>query len=99
MVVITPLIALMMDQKQRFMSRGITVEYVGEAQTNDDAVAAVINGKIQLVYISPENILNNFRFRNMIRSNVYQDRLVTLAVDEAHCIKLWYVCVVCANQF
>jgi len=42
----------MMDQKQRYMDRGICVEYVGEAQTDDDAVMVVINGRVQLVYIS-----------------------------------------------
>jgi len=58
----------MIDQKQRFVDRGIAVEYVGEAQTDDDAVVAVTSGKVQLVYISPENILNNLHFRNMICS-------------------------------
>ena len=91
-VVVTPLVALMMDQKQRFLNRGITVEYVGEAQTDNHAVTAVMSGKVQLVYISPENILNNYRFRNMICTSEYQ-KLVTLAVDEAHCIKMWYVCI------
>jgi len=87
-LVITPLVAFMMDQKQRFADRGIAVEYVGEAQTDDDAVVAVTSGKVQLVYISPENILNHLHFRNMLFSNVYKEKLVTLAVDEAHCIKM-----------
>ena len=91
MVVITPLITLMIDQTKRFQGRGITVEFVGEAQVDDDVIMAVISGKVQLVYISPENILTNHRFRNMIRGTLYQENMKALVVDEAHCIKLWYV--------
>ena len=91
MVVITPLIALMIDQTKRFQGRGITVEFVGEAQVDDDVIMAVISGKVQLVYISPENILTNHRFRSMIRGTLYQENMKALVVDEAHCIKLWYV--------
>ena len=90
MVVITPLIALMIDQAKRFQGQGITVEFVGEAQV-DDVIMAVISGKVQLVYISPENILTNHRFRSMIRGTLYQENMKALVVDEAHCIKLWYV--------
>ena len=91
MVVITPLIALMIDQTKRFQGRGITVEFVGEAQVDDDVIMAVISGKVQLVYISPDNILTNHRFRNMIHGTQYQKNMKALVVDEVQCIKLWYV--------
>ena len=42
MVVITPLITLMIDQTKRFQGRGITVEFVGEAQVDDDVIMAAI---------------------------------------------------------
>ena len=45
-VVVTPLVVLMMDQKQRFLNKDITVEFVGEAQTDDHAVLEVISGKV-----------------------------------------------------
>ena len=90
-VVITPLVALMIDQTKRFQGKGITVEFVGEAQVNDDVVMAVVRGKVQLVYITPENILTNSLFRNMLCGAQYQENLKALVVDEAHCIKLWYV--------
>ena len=88
-VIITPLIALMMDQKRSFMHRGITVEFVGEAQDDENATMHILKGEIQLVYISPECILNNKKFRTMLQKSVYQERLVALVVDEAHCIQMW----------
>lgn len=42
-----------------------------------------------LVYISPESMLTNLKFREMFRSDVYQHNLVCLAIDEAHCVEKW----------
>ena len=88
-VVITPLIALMIDQKEKLSKKGLSVEFVGEAQDSDAAVAAVLNGQIQLVYISPESLLKNPCFRSMLISDHYSKNLRALVVDEAHCVKLW----------
>ena len=88
-VVITPLIVLMVDQKKNFVPTGLSVEFVGEAQDDDAAIRRVLKGNVQLVYISPENILNNKRFRDMLHKSSYQQRLVAIVVDEAHCIQMW----------
>ena len=86
----------MIDQKRSFKHKGITVEFVGEAQHDKMAATSVLKGEIQLVYISPECILNNKMFRNMLRKDVYQERLVALVVDEAHCIQMWLAkCTFC----
>ena len=68
-VIITPLIALMIDQKRSFKHRGITVEFVGEAQDDENAAMSVLKGEIQLVYISPECILNK-KFRIMLQKSI-----------------------------
>ena len=88
-VVVTPLTALMLDQKERFSRTGLRVEFVGSAQDNERAIEEVLNGTVQLVYISPESILNNKKFRAMLQKEIYQEKLRALAVDEAHCVKLW----------
>ena len=63
------------------------MEYVGEARQNDSIVRNVLQGSVQLVFISP--VLHNHKFRTMLLSDVYRNRLVALVVDEAHCIKTW----------
>ena len=83
-VVITPLISLMINQKDKFTKTGISVEFVGEAQEEDAAVTAVVAGDIQLVYISPESLLCNPRFRSMLLSESYKRNLRALVEDEAH---------------
>lgn len=47
--------------------------------------------RIQLVFISPEALVGNRRWRDMLRSKAYQDNLVAFVIDEAHCVKKWQV--------
>ena len=80
----------MMDQRQRFVPTGLSVEFVGEAQKDDEASTKVINGDVQLVYISPESLLNTKRYRQMFQTKVYQEKMIAfVVVDEAHCVKTW----------
>ena len=79
----------MMDQQAKFAPRGVTTEFVGEAQSDPAAKVRVLKGEAQLVFISPESILNNEQYRSMLLSGVYKEKLVALVVDEAHCVKTW----------
>ena len=58
---VSPLTSIMMDQQQKFSLRGIRAEFVGEAQTDASVIQRVLQGNLDLLYISPENILNNTR--------------------------------------
>ncbi len=49
----------------------------------------VLHGKVQLTYISPENILQNKKYRDMLFTLAYMTNLVAVVVDEAHCVKTW----------
>ena len=81
--------AIMVDQQKKFVMKGIKAEFVGEAQTDQATVSRVLKGDLQLLYISPENILNNKRYRMMLISEKYAKNLKVLAIDEAHCIMTW----------
>ena len=89
-VVVSPLIALMKDQVRAMEIRGVKAVYVGDCEDDKD-VADVCEGKFQIVYINPESLLTDVRWRDMLLCPVYQDNLVGLVVDEAHCVKKWYV--------
>ena len=88
-VCITPLVSIMVDQHANFTSRGLKTEYVGESHYDSAVEECILKGEVQLVYISPESLLNNIKFRNMLLSAPYKDNLVALVVDEAHCVKTW----------
>ena len=86
---VSPLTSLMLDQRNKFVPRGLSVEFIGEAQDDPTALRSVENGEVQLVYTSPECLLGNRRWRSMLCSEAYRTRLVAFVVDEAHCVKKW----------
>ena len=53
--------------------------------------SGVEHGKFQLVFFTPESLLNRKKYRNIIGSEEYQQRIMGLAIDEAHTIKKWLV--------
>lgn len=86
-LVISPLIALMKDQLDFLVSRGVPAARIDSSLDRDttlkiyDDLAA---GRLKLLYVSPER-LNNERFLNSLR----RWKIALLAVDEAHCISEW----------
>ena len=86
-VVVSPLIALMQDQVRAMRGRGVSAVYAGMA--DEELAGSVCSGNFQLFFLSPESLLTDGRWRDMLQSVVYQERLVGLLVDEAHCVKKW----------
>ena len=43
----------------------------------------------QLIFISPESLLSTNLWHDVLLSPVYQENLVGVIVDEAHCVKKW----------
>ena len=62
---------------------------VCDRQRDCKALEQVVRGDVQLVFISPESIIGNHKYRRMLLTPQYQSKLVAIAVDEAHCIKAW----------
>ena len=84
---ISLLTSLMLDERAQYSPKGLNVEFVGEAQTDLSCKRRILNGEVQLVFITPENVLDNKTYREMLLSQIYQSNLVALAIDEVHCVK------------
>ena len=78
-----------MDQKLKYSSKGVQVEFVNDEQESHHSRSKILQGEIQLVYISPESAIQNPLYRNMFLSPKYKEKLAAIAVDEAHCVKTW----------
>ena len=59
----------------------------------------MLQGECQLVYISPEQLIGNSKFRTLCQSECYTKKLVALVIDEAHCVKKWYVTLIYIINF
>ena len=71
----------MIDQKGKFLQRNMKVEFVDESQTDKNATMYVLNGDVQLVYISPEFLMLNWRYCNMLTTPTYQQKFKALVID------------------
>ena len=47
----------------------------------------VIIGKFNIVFASPESILENYR--DILKNQTFASKVVGVAVDESHCIQEW----------
>ncbi len=86
-VVVSPLIALIVDQWRRLTAAGHPVAMITSAMEGGDvrrALEQVRGGEARIVYCSPE------RFGSPVFLDaIAQRRIDLLAVDEAHCVSEW----------
>lgn len=73
----------------KYNGKGLKAAFVGKDQNDDKIKEGVQNGEYELVYISPESMLRVLKYREMFRSTNYQNHLICLAIDEAHCVEKW----------
>ncbi|MEM7627674.1 MAG: RecQ family ATP-dependent DNA helicase, partial [Planctomycetota bacterium] len=86
-VVLSPLIALMKDQVDALVARGVAATYInsslGRAE-RERRYAGLAAGEFVLIYVTPE------RFRKPeFRAALEKVEVRLLAVDEAHCVSEW----------
>ena len=68
-VVVSPLIALMKDQVRAMTKKGVTAAFVGDC-CSESEVSRVCEGSYQLVYMSPEALLTDDVWRDMLLSSL-----------------------------
>jgi superfamily II DNA helicase RecQ len=88
-LVVSPLIALMKDQVDALVKRGIKAAVLDSTKTREAYLHTcdmLRNGQLKLLYCAPER-LNNEGFVEQMKHVRGGVRL--LAVDEAHCISEW----------
>lgn len=88
-IVVSPLIALMKDQVDALLRRGIAAACLDSSKTYEqmqETNAAIREGRLRMLYCAPER-LNNEGFVESMKHVPGGIRLV--AVDEAHCISEW----------
>lgn len=86
-VVVSPLIALMADQRNRMEQAGVRVAMLAsgmEEGHNARALRQIADGEAQLVLAAPERFASR-AFRDVLA----QRKVALFVVDEAHCVAEW----------
>ncbi len=86
-IVVSPLIALMKDQVENLMARGIKAVAIFSGMSRDEVDVALDNciyGSIRFLYLSPERLLSE-----VVRVRIEKMNVNLFAIDEAHCISQW----------
>jgi ATP-dependent DNA helicase RecQ len=86
-IVLSPLIALMQDQVDALVARGIDATYINSSLSADQRRARheqLAACHCRLLYVTPER----FRKPEFFQAIAHR-RITLLAVDEAHCVSQW----------
>ncbi len=86
-LVVSPLIALMKDQVDELVRKGIPAAALHSLATPAErraAEAAMREGRLRLLYVAPERFASE-AFRRLLAASP----LARFAVDEAHCVSEW----------
>ena len=86
-IVISPLISLMEDQKIKLENINIPV-YCLNSNNSDkqNDKYNLLNGQTGIIYISPEYLFNS---KDFILEMANKNLISLIAVDESHCISTW----------
>lgn len=86
-LVISPLIALMKDQVENLVSKGIPALAIYSGMSHrqmDIELDNCIHGKYKFLYVSPERL-----HTELFKARLIQMKVSMIAIDEAHCISQW----------
>ncbi|RYD62502.1 MAG: RecQ family ATP-dependent DNA helicase [Verrucomicrobiaceae bacterium] len=86
-IVVSPLIALMRDQVDALVAKGISAARLDstlDAEQVRDVYERLESNSLKLLYIAPERFANE-AFRNRVKRLSVE----LIAIDEAHCISEW----------
>lgn len=86
-VVVSPLIALMLDQVAALETKGVNAVFLNSSLDREsyfETVARIRSGTVKLLYLAPESLATD-RVRELLAGI----RIDCLTVDEAHCISEW----------
>ena len=69
--------------------KGLPTACVTGENTDEKVMLGVQRGDYCLVFFTPELLITNRKWRNVLTNDNYTARLRGFIIDEAHCIQKW----------
>ncbi len=86
-IVVSPLIALMKDQVENLVNKGVKAIAITSAMHKreiDIALDNCVHGNIKFLYLSPERLENE-----IVKVRLQKMKVNLIAIDESHCVSQW----------
>lgn len=77
----------MKEQCEKHNKLGFKTTYLGKGSAENDKIE---QGSYDFLFGSPEMCVGNQKWRDLLLSSVYQNKLKLIIVDEAHTVIQWY---------
>ena len=93
-LVVAPLVSLMVDQVRNLRGRGVRAAILTTSSDNSrvPGVSLIATesdlASASILFSAPEAILGS-RWREYLQNPCVHDRIVAVAIDEAHCVSKW----------
>ena len=93
-IIVSPLVSLMVDQVAKLRARGVEAAILGGIAAGVDGQLLVSErdvekGAYKLLFSAPEAVVVSERWRQLLHSSPLNNQVVTLVVDECHCVYKW----------
>ncbi|PSN46523.1 ATP-dependent DNA helicase Q1 [Blattella germanica] len=93
-IVVSPLVSLMEDQLHALRTLKIDAAMLSSNSTKEEVNSIQNdminkNGKLKLLYVTPEKLAKSKRFMTKLQKMYGMGRLALIAIDEVHCCSQW----------
>ena len=81
----------MVDQVTSLRQRGVTVGILSSQTSVADKLTVSVNiiNQYSILFCAPEAIVGVEKWREILSNTSTSERMVAVAVDEAHCVSKW----------
>ena len=85
----------MTDQVSSLRKRGVSAAILSSHEVHDKSFLATDKaletpGKFSLLFASPEAVIGATKWREKLLEYPLSEKMVAVAVDDAHCVSKWY---------